>query len=143
MELQSLNDSAKDLRCMKQLFSAPLPTPFPALILALFLPALSVANPVECMVKVNGVTSDTQPLTLQPVEGEPSLIGVLYQDQNAQIVVTDNPFKISINETLGGLVVNSTRSSQFGAFLDLGSKEPSKTLMSTIKKTSYSVTCRK
>lgn len=118
------------------------------LLTALVISMISVksfALNVECKVEVGGKVAQTavHKLTSIEGEGEGAAVGIIFQDSRAQIVVSNYPLQVSINELKGGHVVRSTENSRFIGLARMAILEDRAHTAIRIQDVLYRVTCAK
>lgn len=102
--------------------------------------ASNLKTQAHCVVTVNGVASEPQTIDMTPLPDQTAAIGLLFQNENAQIVVMSTPLRLIINELVGTYAVNSARSMNLGRFFHADNKTPAKAMM-IIKGISYQASC--
>ena len=105
----------------------------------------SFALNVDCKVEVDGKVAESGVHKLEqiPDEAEGAAVGIIYQDSRAQIVVSNYPLQVSINELFGGHVIRSTESSRIVGLVRMVVLENRVSTAIRIQDVLYRVSCAK
>lgn len=105
----------------------------------------ALAVNVDCKVEVGGkvVQAGVHKLAQIPDEGEGASVGVIYQDEKVQIVVSNYPLQVTINQMFGGHIIRSTESSRLIGVARMAVLEDRATTAARVGGVAYRVMCTK